>query len=100
MKFNKIITSLSRIFLIVSLLCMLSSLSACNTPDSEVEGSYNNPYTKAEIEKMLQYHGALVAKFDKGQWYFLSGHRWIKIENGGAKRFALASHVSSDKSPL
>jgi len=100
MNFNRIATSLSRLFLVFSLICVLSTLSACNTPDSEVEGSYSNPYTKAEIEKMLQYHGALVAKFDKGQWYFLSGHRWIKIENGGAKRFALARHTSRDKSPL
>ena len=100
MNFIKIITSFSRFFLILVLFGIMLSLSACNTPDSEVGGKYTNPYTKAQIDKMLRYHGALVAKFDKGQWYFLSGHRWIKIENGGAKRFALASHNSGSKSQL
>ncbi|MBW2097335.1 MAG: hypothetical protein JRG77_00725 [Deltaproteobacteria bacterium] len=40
---------------------------------------------------MLSYHGALVAKFDGNQWYFLSGNRWIKLENAGAYKYALLS---------
>ncbi len=100
MNFKKFITFFSRLFLILALFCVFSTLAACNTPDSKVGGAYSNPYTKVQIEKMLRYHGALVAKFDKGQWYFLSGHRWIKIENGGARQFALATQNSSSKSQL
>ncbi len=100
MDINSIFTSSKRIIVFLWLLGLLFTLPACNTMDSKVEGSYNNPYTKSEIERMLKYHGALVAKFEQGQWYFLSGHRWIKIENGGAKRFALAGNTSREKSPL
>ncbi len=89
MKINIIIKILRKFLIPAAVSVLLLGLSACNTPDSKVEGSYNNPYSKAEIQKMLRYHGALVAKFDKGQWYFLSGRRWIKIENGGARQFAL-----------
>ena len=75
---------------LLALMLLLLSLGACSTPDSQVGGEYNNPYTKAEIKSMLKYHGALVARFDGKQWYFLSGRRWIKIENGGARKFAMA----------
>ncbi len=100
MDINKITLFFRRISVLLALLCMVFALSACETPDSRVGGKYNNPYTKAQIERMLRYHGALVAKFDKGQWYFLSGHRWIKIENGGAKRFALMGRSSKGQSPI
>lgn len=88
---HKIFKKISVFIAVVILLCLLS---ACNTPDSQVSGEYHNPYTRAEIDRMLRYHGALVARFDGKQWYFLSGHRWIKIENGGARQFALAESIN------
>ncbi|MBW1927286.1 MAG: hypothetical protein JRI35_08880 [Deltaproteobacteria bacterium] len=63
--------------------------SACQ--DAQVKGKYDNPYTSDEVKTMLSYHGALVAKFDGNQWYFLSGNRWIKLENAGAYKYALLS---------
>ena len=59
--------------------------------DAKVTKKYDNPYTPDEVKTMLSYHGALVAKFDGNQWYFLSGDRWIKIENAGAYKYALLS---------
>lgn len=63
--------------------------TACQ--DAQVKGEYDNPYTLDEVKTMLSYHGALVAKFDDNQWYFLSGDRWIKLENAGAYKYALLS---------
>ncbi len=100
MKNNHLIKFLKRFVFISVLIGSLAGLTACNTDDSPVQGTYDNPYTKAEIEKMLRYHGALVAKFDNGQWYFLSGRRWVKIENGGARQFALNQKTPSLKSSL
>ena len=59
--------------------------------DAQVTGEYDNPYTPDEVKTMLSYHGALVAKFDGNQWYFLSSDRWIKLENAGAYKYALLS---------
>lgn len=100
MKSNNLIKLFKRFAFILLLLGSLVGLTACNTADSPIQGSYDNPYTKAEIEKMLRYHGALVAKFDNGQWYFLSGRRWVKIENGGARQFALNQKTSPLNSSL
>jgi len=38
---------------------------------------------------MMSYHGALVARFDGKQWWFLAGKRWVKLEAGGAHEYAL-----------
>lgn len=100
MDFKKIHKFFKRISVYVVIIGLLCTISACNTPDSKVNGEYHNPYTRAEVDRMLRYHGALVARFDGKQWYFLSGHRWIKIENGGAKRFALAETVSGSSPSL
>jgi hypothetical protein len=61
--------------------------TACQ--DAQVKGEYDNLYTPDEVKTMLSYHGALVAKFDGNQWWFLSGDRWIKLENAGAYKYAL-----------
>ncbi len=100
MKNNNLLKLIKRFAFISLLVGILAGLTSCNTADSPIQGTYDNPYTKAEIEKMLRYHGALVAKFDNGQWYFLSGRRWVKIENGGARQFALNKKTSSFKSSL
>jgi hypothetical protein len=73
--------------LIIAILLFL--FTACQ--DAQVKGKYDNPYTPDEVKTMLSYHGALVAKFDANQWYFLSGDRWIKLENAGAYKYALLS---------
>jgi hypothetical protein len=77
---------LSAVIITVGLLFLFT---ACQ--DTQVTGEYDNPYTPDEVKTMLSYHGALVAKFDGNQWYFLSGDRWIKLENAGAYKYALLS---------
>jgi hypothetical protein len=74
------------ILLIAGLLFFFTSCK-----DAQVTGEYNNPYTPDEVKTMLSYHGALVAKFEDNQWYFLSGDRWIKLENAQAYKYALLS---------
>jgi len=62
-------------------------MTACQ--DAQVKGDYRNPYTPAEVRRMMNFHGSLVAKFDGRQWWFLSGDRWLRIENAGAHEVAL-----------
>jgi hypothetical protein len=64
-------------------------MAACQ--DAQVAGEYHNPYSAKEVRTMMAYHGALVARFDGHQWWFLSGDQWIRIENAGAREFALLS---------
>ncbi len=78
-----------RFNIVLIMVCFVIIMTACQ--DSQVNGEYNNPYSKAQIQRMMAYHGSLVAKFDGKQWWFLSGDRWIKIENAGAYEFALLS---------
>jgi hypothetical protein len=78
------IRRLSAVLFIASLLFLFM---ACQ--DTQVKGAYDNPYTPDEVKTMLSYHGALIAKFDGNQWWFLSGDRWIKLENAGAYKYAL-----------
>ena len=49
----------------------------------------DSPYTVQQVETMMKYHGALVAKFEDGKWFFLKDGTWIAIENGNALDFAL-----------
>ncbi|NDY42395.1 hypothetical protein G3N55_06005 [Dissulfurirhabdus thermomarina] len=56
--------------------------------DGVVKGNYHNPYTPQEVRRMMAYHGALVARFDGRQWWFLSGGRWVRLENYGAQEYA------------
>lgn len=74
------------VLIVVSLIALMT---ACQ--DTKVTGEYNNPYSLTQVRHMMAYHGALVAKFDGNQWWFLSGDRWIKLENAGAYKFALLS---------
>ena len=59
--------------------------------DTQVRGKYKNPYTPGEVQRMMAYHGALVARFDGKQWWFLSSDRWFRLENAGAQEFAFLS---------
>ncbi len=68
-------------------------LSGCQ--DVKVKGDYKNPYTTDEVRRMMAYHGAQVARFDGKQWWFLSGRRWVKLENDGAQAYALLNSASS-----
>jgi len=56
-----------------------------------------SPYTVEQVETMMRYHGALVAKFQGGKWLFLKDGQWIAIENGNALEFAL--RTTHSKSP-
>ncbi|MBW1937556.1 MAG: hypothetical protein JRF20_02855 [Deltaproteobacteria bacterium] len=84
-----------RLSVVLIIASVLFLFTACQ--DAQVTGEYDNPYTTDEVKTMLSYHGALVAKFDGRQWYFLSGDRWIKLENAGAYKYALlfSKHRSS-----
>jgi hypothetical protein len=78
-----------RLSMVLTIAGFIFLFTACQ--DAQVKGEYDNPYTSDEVKTMLSYHGALVAKFDGNQWYFLSGDRWIKLENAGAYKYALLS---------
>ncbi len=72
---------------ITFVLILLFLLGGCK--DAKVRGDYKNPYTTDEVRRMMAYHGAQVARFDGKQWWFLSGRRWVKLENDGAQAYAL-----------
>jgi len=76
-----------RIAVAMLLGCCLLFMTACQ--DAQVKGEYSNPYTLTQVKQMMAYHGALVARFDGKQWWFLSGKRWVKLEAGGAHEYAL-----------
>lgn len=78
-----------RIGVTLLLAALVVLLAACQ--DAQVKGEYHNPYSAKQVRTMMAYHGALVAKFDGHQWWFLSGDQWIRIENAGASEFALLS---------
>ncbi len=77
-----------RLFLL-ALVCASCLIVVVGCNDAQVEGDYSNPYSFAQVQAMMTYHGALVAKFDGRQWWFLHGRRWIPIEAGGAREYAL-----------
>ncbi len=56
--------------------------------EARIDQGFDQKYSKKEIEFMLQYHGALVARFDGKQWWCLQGKRWIKIDSANAAKFA------------
>ena len=86
---NIYVNYLHRLSVVLIIASVLFLFTACQ--DAQVTGEYDNPYTPDEVKTMLSYHGALVAKLDGNQWYFLSGDRWIKLENAGAYKYALLS---------
>ncbi len=77
---------------------LLLFMAACQDP--QVLGDYSNPYTPEQVAKMMSYHGALVARFDGKQWWFLSGNRWIRLDNAKALDFALASSRDKKDHPI
>ncbi|HID96787.1 MAG TPA: hypothetical protein EYP57_01125 [Thermodesulfobacteriaceae bacterium] len=76
-------------------ICLVILLSGCH--NSQVQGEYDNPYSKADVKLMMTYHGASVARFDGRQWWFLAGDRWIKIESGGAYEYVQLCAKESTK---
>ncbi len=82
---------------ILALVCASCLIVVVGCNDAQVEGDYNNPYSITQVQTMMSYHGALVAKFDGKRWWFLHGTRWIPIEAGGAKEYALNQ---GDRSPM
>ncbi len=74
---------------IVPLWVLLASflfLTGCK--DAKTQGNYIHKYSKEEIELMMRYHGALVARFDGNQWWCLQGKRWIRIDSARAAKYA------------
>lgn len=70
------------------LLCALFLTAVTGCKQEKITKGSENPYSKEEIAMMMKYHGALVAKFEKGQWYCLQGKRWVKVNSANAHRFA------------
>ena len=84
---------LYRLFLAVTLASCLIVMAGCHT--AQVREGAESPYTCAQVEAMMGYHGALVARFDGHRWWFLRGRRWIPLEAGGAREYALSRVGSS-----
>ncbi len=87
-----------RVALVLVAASLLILVAACQDP--RVSGDYRNPYTPEQVTRMMSYHGALVARFDGRQWWFLSGKRWIKLDNAKALDFALAASRRRDDHPV
>jgi hypothetical protein len=83
---------------VVLLAAVLVIAGGCQ--DTAVQGEYKNPYTLSEVQRMLAYHGARVARFDGHQWWFLSGGRWIRLENAGAYGYTMFSSEDTEPSTL
>ena len=76
-----------RFLLVVTLVGVIVLASGCQK--HLVQGKAYNPYTPIQVKRMMEYHGALVAKFDGRQWWFLAGRHWIRLESAGAYKYAL-----------
>ena len=77
-------------------LCLLSAIYLGifyveTTGQIRITEGVESPYTVEQVETMMRYHGAVIAKFDQGHWLFLKDGNWIAIENGKALEFALRS---------
>ncbi|MBA2849733.1 hypothetical protein HNQ76_002135 [Thermosulfuriphilus ammonigenes] len=46
-----------------------------------IKGDYHNPYSLEDVKRLMNFHGALVARYDGGRWYFLSGRRWYRLDS-------------------
>ncbi|WP_456431338.1 hypothetical protein [Thermosulfuriphilus sp.] len=63
-----------------------------------VKGDYHNPYSLEDVKRLMDFHGALVARYDDGRWYFLSGRRWYRLDSPFAlKECACLSSRESDQ---
>ena len=85
-----------KLLLVVALIAVLAMANGCQK--HVVKGDVYSPYTPTQVKKMMEYHGALVAKFDGRQWWFLAGRRWIRIENAGAYRYVMLSDAKNHSS--
>ncbi|MGB9713171.1 MAG: hypothetical protein ACP5SG_02815 [Dissulfurimicrobium sp.] len=82
--------SVVRFFWIIFVILSSALMVACK--DARVNGMAKNPYTIEEVRRMMAYHGALAAKFDGGQWWALAKGGWVRIESGGAYKYAFLPH--------
>ncbi|GEM_PF-1042968 len=85
-----------RLVLVFALIAILAMANGCQK--HLVKGDAYSPYTPIQVKKMMEYHGALVAKFDGKQWWFLAGRRWIRIENAGAYKYVMLSDAKNHSS--
>ncbi len=74
------------LFLFMVLLILFVLVS--NPLVGNVRPSEPELYTIDQIQRMMRYHGALVAKFDGMNWRFWSGSAWIKLDNANALKYA------------
>ena len=86
-KFKKNFLIFVFIFCLLSAVCF-GAYSLEQTGFVRISQGMDSPYTVQQVETMMKYHGALVAKFEDGKWFFLKDGAWIAIENGNALDFA------------
>ncbi len=56
-----------------------------------------------EVKLLMRYHGARIARYENGKWYFLSSHgRWLPLKTEAACRYlaSVSSKNSADASCL
>ena len=98
--YKKILYWLVGIFIALTAISELTS-SAGNILQAAgpcITGEYETTYSMAQVERMMSYHGALVARFDGHKWFFLKGDRWIPLENAGAREYAMSVHGTGPNS--
>lgn len=55
-----------------------------NSMQEQIVSGSDVPFTIIQVENMMRYHGATIARFDGKNWWFLKGKNWINITNGNA----------------
>ncbi len=55
-----------------------------NAMQEQIISGSDVPFTIVQVETMMRYHGASIARFDGKNWWFLNGNSWINITNGNA----------------
>lgn len=77
--------SMKWIFPLLVVLTVWISL-AVRCPDGMATGTYCNPYSMAQVKKMMRFHGTLCAKFDGQTWRYKSEGKWLRLDNEQAKQ--------------
>ncbi len=95
--FKKILITTTLILCLVSAI-YLGVFYVERSGEIRIMDGKESPYTVEQVETMMKYHGAVVAKFEHGHWLFLKDGNWIAIENGNALEFALRSSQTGSPS--